>query len=164
MSDLPILKICIPKDNADVVKWYDDRVNTHNNKVLNDPFPDSGFDLCVPNDIVCVIGYESTKVDLQVKATMQDGRGIGFYTYPRSSISKTPLILANHVGIIDSGYRGNLIAMFRNTSNDNYHIEKYQRLIQICHPSLTPFIVKMVDESELETTSRGTGGFGSTGN
>ena len=36
----------------------------------------------------------------------------GYYMYPRSSLSKTKLRLANSVGIIDSGYRGNLIGMF----------------------------------------------------
>ena len=36
--------------------------------------------------------------------------------YPRSSIYKTPLRLANNTGIIDSGYRGNLMGAFDNIS------------------------------------------------
>ena len=87
-----------------------------------------------------------------------------FYTYPRSSMSKTPLILANHVGIIDSGYRGNLIAMFRNVDTEPFFMAKETRMIQICHPTLKPFLVElMVSVDDLGTTSRGTGGFGSTG-
>ena len=83
---------------------------------------------------------------------------------PRSSISKTPLVLSNHVGIIDSGYRGNLIAMFRNLSGEDYHVEQYTRLIQVCHSSLKPFIVRLANSAEdLGNTSRGSGGFGSTG-
>ena len=45
----------------------------------------------------------------------------GYYSYPRSSISKTPLLLANNVGIIDSGYRGNIKVAFDNYSQ-NIHI------------------------------------------
>ena len=103
---------------------------------------------------------------MNVKCEMVDtvyDRSLSYYMYPRSSISKTPLILANHVGIIDSGYRGNLIGAFRNLSDYNYVVEKNTRLLQICHPSLSPFIVELVDESDLSGSKRGEGGFGSTG-
>jgi dUTP pyrophosphatase len=72
-------------------------------------------------------------------------------------------MLANHTGIIDSGYRGNLIAAFRCLSN-NYTLEKNTRIVQICHPSLCPIKVTLLDdETQLSSTSRGAGGFGSTG-
>jgi dUTP pyrophosphatase len=89
----------------------------------------------------------------------------GYYVYPRSSISKTPLMLANHVGIIDSGYRGNLIAAIRKLPSDSpeYVVEKHTRLFQICHPTLCPVFVVLVPESELNSSERGAGGFGSTG-
>ena len=94
----------------------------------------------------------------------------GYYMYPRSSLSKTPLRLANSVGIIDSGYRGPLIGMFdmiyRGTSHPNtsYIISKYDRLLQICAPNLCPILVKWTEDvSDLGITSRGEGGFGSTG-
>jgi dUTP pyrophosphatase len=87
--------------------------------------------------------------------------------YPRSSFSKTPLILGNHVGIIDSGYRGNLIGAFKFLPNDkyatNYTIEKEQRLLQICHPTLCPIYVILAENDDLQVTERGSGGFGSTG-
>jgi len=89
-----------------------------------------------------------------------------FNVHPRSSISKTQLMLANHTGIIDSGYRGNLIGAFRWLKHDSttqYIVEKHTRLLQICHPSLCGIHVKLVDESELSNTSRGSGVFGSTG-
>jgi dUTPase len=75
-------------------------------------------------------------------------------------------MLANHTGIIDSGYRGSLIGAFRclHLSNQNYIVDIYTRLVQICHPSLCPIYVVMVNESDLSTTQRGIGGFGSTGN
>jgi dUTP pyrophosphatase len=88
----------------------------------------------------------------------------GYYMYPRSSLSKTQLRLANSTGIIDAGYRGNLIAAFRNLYADSYTVEKYTRLVQICHPTLCPiFVIFIKNDSDLSNTARGNGGFGSTG-
>ncbi len=76
-------------------------------------------------------------------------------------------MLANHVGIIDSGYRGNMMAALRKLPMDSntepYKVEKHTRLFQICHPTLCPIFVVLVSESELNSSERGTGGFGSTG-
>jgi dUTP pyrophosphatase len=91
---------------------------------------------------------------------------VAFYLYPRSSTgTKTPLRLANSVGIIDSGYRGPLIAAFDNGNEDDFQIQDKQRLVQICAPDLSyPIYVILVDsEEELGKTNRGSGGFGSTG-
>ena len=89
----------------------------------------------------------------------------GFYMYPRSSLSKTPLRLANSVGIIDSGYRGDLIGAFDcNTHGEQYAVLKNDKLVQICGPGLVPVLVELVDSVELlGITDRGDGGFGSTG-
>jgi len=85
--------------------------------------------------------------------------------YPRFSLSKTSLRLANSVGIIDSGYRGNLIGMIDLVDVESYELNKYDRLVQVCAPGLIPIYVEIVDTLEdLGTqTLRGTGGFGSTG-
>jgi dUTP pyrophosphatase len=90
---------------------------------------------------------------------------LGFYLYPRSSTgSKTSLRLSNSVGIIDSGYRGELIGVF-DASNDETIIGGETRLLQICSGDLTPFEVKLVYSiDDLNVTTRGSGGFGSTGN
>jgi dUTP pyrophosphatase len=74
-------------------------------------------------------------------------------------------MLANSVGIIDSGYRGPIIGAFRNISckQEPYVVEKYSRLLQICAPDLRPIMVELVGENFFETTERGDGGFGSTG-
>ena len=75
-------------------------------------------------------------------------------------------MLANHTGIIDYGYRGSLIAALRLLPFDNvntYTIEKNSRIMQICHPSLCPVFVVECSESDLSSTERGGGGFGSTG-
>jgi dUTPase len=47
--------------------------------------------------------------------------------------------------------------------DNDYVVDKHTRLLQICHPTLCRIFVKLVDESELSTTVRGVGGFGSTG-
>jgi dUTP pyrophosphatase len=86
--------------------------------------------------------------------------------YPRSSISKTNLRLANSVGIIDAGYRGHIMAVFDINNNNNIYVGKaYERYVQICAPGLIPITVEIVNSIEElgEKTERGEGGFGSTG-
>jgi dUTP pyrophosphatase len=124
----------------------------------NDTNGNSGFDLYLPEDIVFPTG-KVTFVDFGISAKTTDGSG--FWVLPRSSLSKTPLRLANSMGLIDPSYRGNLIGAFDNTSDADYTVEKGTRLLQMCIPGLMPFTVEWVDK--LDDTSRGAGGFGSTG-
>jgi dUTP pyrophosphatase len=137
-------------------------------------FPNSGFDLFVPNKTDFTTPYKTVFIDSEVKSEMlyydvsqKVLNTCGYMVFPRSSISKTPLMLANHTGIIDAGYRGNLIGAFRllelPENQSTYCVEKNTRLLQIVHPSLCPVFVVIVDECELTPTDRGTGGFGSTG-
>ena len=128
---------------------------------------DSGFDIFVPENIVCESKKKtliSSKIDCEMT---KYGKPCGFYVYPRSSISKIPLRLANSVGIIDSGYRGFLLGAFDNICEQEYVAEKHSRLLQICAPDLSYFTVEIlkVDNAEelKEKTSRGGGGYGSTG-
>jgi len=81
---------------------------------------------------------------------------------PRSSIYKTPLRLANSIGLIDSKYRGHIKAAIDNISNKPYKIVRGERLFQLVSPSLDTFNV-VVTINDLSTTQRGSGGFGSTG-
>jgi len=83
--------------------------------------------------------------------------------YPRSSNSKTDLYLTNHVGVIDSGYRGEIMFKFRpiNGIEDAYIYavgDRIGQLIIMPYPS-----IKFVETDELSDTDRGDGGFGSTG-
>ena len=87
----------------------------------------------------------------------------GYYLYPRSSISKTPLRLSNSVGIIDYGYRGDIIACVDNIGDVDYNIPKGSRFVQICSPDLKPINLVIVEEFiNDEDNDRGDGGFGST--
>ena len=196
-----------PSDNSDNSNLDDNWVYKHlktlynNARVKNNSivesyknggrvYFDAGFDLFAPLD--CNVNSESNvfKLDHCIQCSMDrvefDNNGIetshpvGYYLYPRSSMgTKTPLSLTNSVGIIDSGYRGNIIAALHYTrgnsclsgarpcSSMDYKIDIFQRLVQICPPDLSyPTEIVIVDnEDELgDGGNRGKGGFGSTGN
>jgi dUTP pyrophosphatase len=82
--------------------------------------------------------------------------------FPRSSVRNQDLILSNCVGVIDSGYRGELQATFKKTQGlDSIKYKVGDRGAQII---ILPYPqVKMVESDELSDSERGTGGFGSTG-
>ena len=63
---------------------------------------DSGLDLYIPKNIDIYPG-ETKFIDLEIQCEMVEGdqcKNLPYYIYTRSSISKTPLILSNNVGII----------------------------------------------------------------
>lgn len=166
-----VLYIGITSDNQELEELYKEKIKEHNKQVLNDPFPNAGFDLFFPEAVVFDT-MDAKLVSMDIKCGMriydnglQKWINSGYYLYPRSSISKTPLLLANSTGIIDSGYRGNIMGAFRNlhANNSSYSVQKHHRLLQICGPSLQPLYVELVKPSFFETTTREKGGFGSTG-
>ena len=82
--------------------------------------------------------------------------------FPRSSIgAKTTFRLSNSVGIIDSGYRGELGVLYDNTSDIDTYINKGDRIAQLLVMPSYRFQAKVVES--LEDSDRGEGGFGSTG-
>jgi len=82
--------------------------------------------------------------------------------YPRSSVYKKSMILANHVGVIDSGYRGEIIFKFRVTNSDWQDI--YDIGDRIGQLIITPYPkIDFVEVDKLTPTDRGDGGYGSTG-
>ena len=158
------LHIC---DSLDLKMKYQDHVDQHN-KSIQSQFFDSGFDLFNPRSYSIGKDENVIKYDLQIRAAAFDsvtGKPMPFYVYPRSSIYKTPLRLANSVGIIDAGYRGNLCALFDKKNDTSlYNINSGARLLQICAPDLRRIHVQLVESpDELGSTERGEGGFGSTG-
>lgn len=83
--------------------------------------------------------------------------------FPRSSISKTPHTLANSVGVVDSGYRGEVKVRMR-YQEDNEHLE-YQPGDRVAQLVILPYPqVDLEEVKELSSTDRGNGGFGSSGN
>jgi dUTP pyrophosphatase len=165
MDNKMYLKVFVNSSDADVLDTYTNHITAHNSKLENDaPYEDSGFDIYIPSSTTFQ-GNSVTKVNMEIKcAAYINNTPCGFYVYPRSSISKTPIRLANQVGIIDAGYRGCLIGAFDNIRKEDYHVEANTRLLQVCGPSLQPINVELVySEDDLGQTNRGAGGFGSTG-
>lgn len=80
--------------------------------------------------------------------------------YPRSSISKTSCLLRNSVGVIDSGYRGEIMVKFGCSTNLScYKVgDRVAQLIIMPYPQ-----IELEEVEELSDTDRGEGGFGSTG-
>ena len=177
-----VLFIQLDSPDPELENKYKNAIENHNSNV-DQQYPDSGFDLFLPQDFIPNSCTE--KIDYKIKAAMfynilectinednEDGanyninKPMPYYLYPRSSISKTPVRLANNVGIIDSGYRGNIGAYFDLKSEhlQTKTLEKHQRVLQICANDLSAFKVILIKNiSNLGETERGTGGFGSTG-
>lgn len=122
---------------------------------------DAGFDLFSVATSTAHSG--TTKINQQVVAAYYDyamNLFRAFYMLPRSSISRTPLRLANSVGLIDAGYRGPLIAAV----DGAYTVSEHERLFQIVTPDLLPWgDIQVVAEIPGGPTLRGFCGFGSTG-
>jgi dUTP pyrophosphatase len=79
--------------------------------------------------------------------------------FPRSSISKKDLLLCNSVGVLDSGYRGELMIRFQVVGDEHYEIG--ERVAQIM---ILPYSsVEFEEWGRLSNSERGEGGFGSTG-
>jgi len=108
-----------------------------------------------------------TLTDLKSEPFIEYGTGIAMeipqgyvgLVFPRSSVSKKEnFYLKNSVGVIDSGYRGEIKLRF-NRSEDRYEVgEKVGQLIIIPYPT-----IYLEEVEELSSTERGEGGFGSTG-
>ena len=79
--------------------------------------------------------------------------------FPRSSISKKDLSLCNSVGVLDSGYRGEIKFRFLKHGEKIYNVgEKVGQIIILPYPKM-----EVQEVNELPETARGSGGFGSTG-
>lgn len=80
---------------------------------------------------------------------------------PRSSISKTSLVMCNAPGTIDSDYRGELIFRFKDIDDRGLYYSVGERIGQIVIVPIPK--IRLVETDELSDTKRGAGGFGSTG-
>ena len=129
----------------------------------------SGFDLFCPANVECT-HINKYMLDHNISCSMTyEGRFVGYYLYVRSSTPiKTPLRLANNVGIIDSGYRGIIKGCFDIIdTKSNFNFEKGNRYMQLCPPDIgKPMKVHIVDAFHNlgKKNNRNCGGFGSTGN
>lgn len=118
----------------------------------------AGIDFYQPEGVV-IEPHQTQYVTLGL--AMEIPKGFMLMLAPRSSMSKTPLVIPNSFGVIDADYRGEIKGIFKNTSDDAFLIQKGDRLLQ---GILVPIgALKLLEVNELTGTARGTGGIGSTG-
>lgn len=122
----------------------------------------AGMDLhaCIETDIT--INPGEIKVIPTGLAIALENENYVAYIYARSGLAiKHGITLANCVGVIDSDYRGEVCVGLTNISKESYTITKNERIAQLV---VAPISMCEVEEVEkLDSTDRGSGGFGSTG-
>ena len=119
---------------------------------------DAGLDLFIINQLTIQPG-ETVLIKSNIACENTDGKP--YLLMPRSSISKTPLRQCNSVGLIDAGYRGEIMAAVDNIKKTPFTINPGQRFFQLVSMDGGPISFEIVPE--LSETARGQGGFGSTG-
>jgi len=121
----------------------------------------AGFDLYADNNVdITIHPHETRKIETGLALEIPDG----YYgaIFARSGLAtKEGLRPANCVGICDSDYRGEYIVAIHNDSNEDRIIEPKERIAQLIIMQYPHITFEEVDE--LSDTSRGEGGFGSTG-
>lgn len=127
---------------------------------------DVGMDITATSKVI-----ENDRVIYGTDLAFEIPEGYFMMLVPRSSIYKKDLYLTNHCGIIDSGYRGEVKFIFRKDPQpeifghffgpvDSYAIgDRIGQAIILPYPQIT-----FEEVTELSSTDRGTGGFGSSGN
>jgi dUTP pyrophosphatase len=119
---------------------------------------DAGMDLVATN----IKENTTFQITYGLGIAMEIPEGFVGLVFPRSSIRNTELMLSNSVGVIDSGYRGELQATFNKLNGlDSIAYNVGDRVCQIVIVPTPVVQVKIVDE--LSDSERGEGGFGSSG-
>ena len=144
------MKLFVKILNEKARKYYENHGHFHKG--------DAGLDLYVLENIEFAAG-ETKLIKLGISCEPEDG--VAYFLMPRSSISKTPLRMSNSIGLIDGGYRGEIMASCDNIKDFDFTIDKGQRLFQLVAVDSSPISYEVVED--LSNTSRGDGGFGSTG-
>ena len=124
---------------------------------------DVGVDLFMPKKIIVPGKAKGLKVGTGIKSTgVRNNQRSSYMIFPRSSMGgKTPLRLSNSIGLVDPDYTGELLLLLDNMSEEEYEINRMDRLVQLVGPCHEQPNVKIVDE--LELTERGEKGIGSSG-
>lgn len=117
---------------------------------------DAGMDVAA---ISKTVYYNQEFIEYGTGLSFEIPEGYACLVFPRSSISNKSLSLCNAVGILDSGYRGELKIRFYKIGKEEYNVgEKIAQIIIIPFPK-----VEFEESNNLSETSRGDGRFGSTG-
>ena len=145
------LSIKVNPDN----KYVWSKHPTYENAKKNE---DSGLDIPMSFPVVVPGNAKAFTVDLGYKAE----QNVGYMLVPRSSLTKTPLRLANSIGIIDKSYRGKVKAKVDNIEDYPFELSEGSCYFQII--AFTGVLPKMTIVDKVSTTRRNVGGFGSTTN
>ena len=122
----------------------------------------AGYDLSAcTNEPITINPSEIKKIPTGISIG-PDEKKVVILIYARSSLAtKHVITLANSVGVVDSDYRGGILVPLINLGREPYTIEHGERIAQMV---ITPILTPDIEETDvLEETSRGQGGFGSTG-
>jgi len=144
------MKLRIKPFNDVVKEMYQTHGHFHNG--------DAGLDLFIIDEQRIEPG-QTVRIKLGIACENLDKKP--YLLMPRSSISKTPLRLCNSIGLIDAGYRGEIMAAVDNIKDKSHVLEPGQRLFQLVSMDGGPISFELIDE--LTGSERGAGGFGSTG-
>ena len=121
----------------------------------------AGFDLLAAEENNFYIEPNSSKL-IKCGFSLQMPKNFEAQVRPRSGLAlKNSLTVLNSPGTIDSDYRGEICVILINHSVEIFKIERGMRIAQIIFKEIPEVILTEVDT--LDTTSRGSGGFGSTG-
>ena len=148
------IKVC--SNNPEVNSFYQKFTSHHQG--------DSGVDLLF-NGTITVDSFAVGTINFGIQCEMIDTETntySSYYLVPRSSLANTYFQMANSVGIIDAGYRGNLMAKVRSFKYDMPVTFPSGSYFQIVAPDLKPITVNIVEQ--LSDSTRKEGGFGSTNN
>ena len=119
---------------------------------------DAGLDLRAVEDVTVPAAW-TAMVRTGLHVEVPDGC-VGL-VFPRSGLGSKGITLKNAVGVVDSGYRGEVLAAVWNTTLEDFNIHKGDR---ICQMVVMPYMPCEVEVSDvLSDSERGTDGYGSTG-
>ena len=115
---------------------------------------DAGLDLTA-------IGFETTDTHITYHTGLAIEIPYGYVglLFPRSSVYKTEQVLSNSVGVVDSGYRGEVMLKFSRSKKEYIIGDRIGQIMLLKYPQ-----IDFEEVDQLTSTSRDKGGFGSTGN
>lgn len=146
-------QVKVPAVTVKIKKLHENAVIPSYSKV-----GDAGMDLTITS----IISETKEDVTYGFGIALEIPRGYVGLVFPRSSVRKYDLLLTNSVGVIDSGYRGEIQATFKKTNGqDSFKYNTGERggqIIIMPHPN-----IELIEFKDLSSSERGEGGFGSTG-
>ena len=116
---------------------------------------DAGLDL-----VAVDLEYNDSHITYKTGLAIEIPENYVGLLFPRSSVYKTQQVLANSVGVVDSGYRGEIMLKYTRSEDDlEYNVgDRVGQILILPYPN-----INFVEVDELSSTDRDSGGFGSTG-